>query len=213
MEKIGLFAIKNVIFPESALPLHVFEKKYISLMNKSLEEGKPIGVNLKNDGKIYDYGCSARILDEVKRFDDGRMNVLLQGIQRYVVKDLTKNENAYKIASVDFVNDDESSYDETALAKCVDKFNELVASIKSLDIKRINANKIQSSKPSFYIAQKCGLSLNQKYKLLKILNENKRLDFLYDHLTNIAPVIKEAAFVSRLTRNDGYYDLDISRDA
>lgn len=203
--KIGLFPIKNVLFPETILPLHIFENRYIKLINQSINKEIYFGINLKDKGKIYDVGCTCNVLDITKKYDDGRFDVLLQGDMRYKIIKKDVNEIGYYIADVEILEDFEDIIDENLLNKSIELYNKIISYIKELKITKIEKEKLSNKKPSFFIAQKSGLSLTQKYELLCLNSENERISYIYNHLQNIFPIIKEADTVAKIIKNNGYY--------
>ncbi len=205
MIKIGLFPIKNVLFPETILPLHIFEPRYIKLINQAKNDEITFGINLKNKGKIYEVGCTCKVVDIIKKYADGRFDVLLQGIEKYRIINKEVNEIGYYLADVEILKDIDEKYDELILEKSIELYNEIINHLKDLNISKIEKDKLEISTPSFYIAQKSGFSLNQKYDLLCLNSENARMNFIYEHLQKIFPIIKEAETISKIIKNDGYY--------
>lgn len=84
-----LFPLNTVLFPRSALPLHIFEPRYREMIERCLEEEIGFGVVLIKDGEEVgetaepcSVGTVARIL-EVKRLQEGRMNLVAMGVVRF----------------------------------------------------------------------------------------------------------------------------------
>ncbi len=84
-----LFPLNVVLFPRMALPLLVFEPRYREMIARCLQEEIGFGVVLIKEGEEvggpadpYRIGSVARILD-VKRFPDGRMNLVTMGVVRF----------------------------------------------------------------------------------------------------------------------------------
>ncbi|MFC2130209.1 LON peptidase substrate-binding domain-containing protein [Bacteroidota bacterium] len=205
MEKIGLFPIKNVLFPKSVLPLHVFEGRYIRLINLSFKNDIPFGINLKESGRIQEFGCLAKVTEVVRHFDDGRMDILLEGLTRYKILKREKGDSGYDIAEITLIQDEDESLNSNLFLKCIETYNSLADLLNSIDIKKIDTNKLMTTNPSYYLSQKSGLTLKQKYRILEITSENERLEFILKHLKSVFPMIKEAEFVTKIVKNDGYY--------
>ncbi len=94
------------------LPLHVFEERYRLMIGRCLEEHAPFGVVLIRDGEEvggsaepYDVGTSARI-SRLQRLDDGRMNLLVRGEQRFRVAHLDHSE-PYLSGEVTFLDSED----------------------------------------------------------------------------------------------------------
>lgn len=80
----------TVFFPETYLPLHIFEPRYREMVHNASRQGDCIGMALLKDGwedeyeenpPIYPIGCVGRIISSHK-LADGRFNIVLQGLQR-----------------------------------------------------------------------------------------------------------------------------------
>jgi uncharacterized protein len=95
-ERIPLFPLPNVVFfPKTYLPLHVFEPRYRDMVADAAADGHCIGMALLKEGWECDYhknppifsiGCVGR-LATVQKLPDGRSNILLQGIERYEIRE------------------------------------------------------------------------------------------------------------------------------
>jgi Lon protease-like protein len=92
-QRISIFPLTGaIIFPSMQLPLHIFEPRYRDLVSDSLARDRKIGmIQPKGQGNhppLFRVGCLARIQD-VEAMDDGRYNIILEGVQRFsVIKEL-----------------------------------------------------------------------------------------------------------------------------
>lgn len=84
-----LFPLNTVLFPRTALPLHIFEPRYQEMMTRCIREGIGFGVLLISEGsevgggaQTVTVGTVARIVS-VDELDDGRMNLLTMGVVRF----------------------------------------------------------------------------------------------------------------------------------
>lgn len=92
MDELPLFPLNMVLFPGTPLMLHIFESRYIEMIQTCLNEDGPFGVLLIQRGRealgpvadTYDIGCLANIL-RVERLSGGRMNILAVGGKRFRV--------------------------------------------------------------------------------------------------------------------------------
>lgn len=87
--RISIFPLTGaILFPGMQLPLHIFEPRYRDLVSDSLARDRNIGmIQPKAQGDrpaLFDIGCLARIQD-VEALDDGRYNIILEGVQRFSV--------------------------------------------------------------------------------------------------------------------------------
>ncbi|MEM1133927.1 MAG: LON peptidase substrate-binding domain-containing protein [Pseudomonadota bacterium] len=89
-QRITIFPLPGVIlFPGLQLPLHMFEPRYKAMVSDAMARDRQIGMiqprEPEQEGQppaLFDMGCLGRIAD-VEALDDGRYNVLLDGIARF----------------------------------------------------------------------------------------------------------------------------------
>ena len=94
-----LFPLDLVLFPGSPLPLHIFEPPYREMISECLEREKPFGVVRAKNEEIAETGCTAEIISVLKQYDDGRMDILTQGRERFEVVQISQ-ERAFLQAEV-----------------------------------------------------------------------------------------------------------------
>ena len=89
---IPIFPLPNVVlFPSVFLPLHIFEPRYRAMVRDALGGDRIIGMALLRPGwhdhgegppAVYQIGC-AGLITHAERLDDGRYNIVLQGIEKF----------------------------------------------------------------------------------------------------------------------------------
>src|SRR4051794_37342058 len=90
MEEIGLFPLGLVLLPTEQVPLHIFEPRYRELIGESLEQGVPFGIVYADDDGLRQVGTLATVTEVVERFADGRLNVVVEGGERFRLLELTE---------------------------------------------------------------------------------------------------------------------------
>jgi len=133
------------------------------------------------------------------------MDILVSGTKRFTILNVIETVDSYNTAEVEAFDDSIEIPDNSLLRHCIDVFNTLAQSIKSVQITNIELDTISAKYPSYLIAQKAGMTLIQKQNFLEIRSENHRLRILLDHLEHILPMVREAEFITQLIKNDGYY--------
>ena len=93
---IPIFPLPNVVFfPDTYLPLHIFEPRYRDMIADTSQEGQCIGMALLKEGWKHDYygnppivslGCVGRIKN-IQPLADGCSNVMLHGLSRYDIEE------------------------------------------------------------------------------------------------------------------------------
>ena len=105
----GLFPLGIVLLPGEVVPLHIFEDRYKLLVRERLDGGE-FGVVLAEDRTLREYGCTARVAEVLEEFDDGRLNILVEGGRRFRLLQLrppNDPETEYLNGLIDFYNDEE----------------------------------------------------------------------------------------------------------
>jgi Lon protease-like protein len=87
------------------LPLHIFEERYKIMINTCLESGQAFGVVFFDGSAIHKIGCTAEIQSVVRRYEDGRMDILTRGERRFIIKELDESR-PFLQASVLFFGDE-----------------------------------------------------------------------------------------------------------
>jgi Lon protease-like protein len=90
-EIVPIFPLPSVVFfPETYLPLHIFEPRYREMVHDAPAHGNCIGMALLREGwedlyagapAVHSIGCVGRIISSHK-LADGRYNIVLQGLHR-----------------------------------------------------------------------------------------------------------------------------------
>jgi ATP-dependent Lon protease len=201
---IPLFPLKIVVYPNSSVPLHIFEERYKTMINLCLENDSGFGIVSLIRNKISNVGCYVKITKILKKYPGGESDIIAAGIRRFVIKSKTKKKNGYFEAEILELKDEEDSVDEKLLYSAENKFNELVTKTQFKLEENFWNNLGKADIKSFKIAEKSGLNLNQQQKLLEILSENQRLIFLIDHFNKLKRSLNENLKLRSIILGDGY---------
>ena len=161
---IPVFPLSGVIyFPKTNLPLNIFEKRYLDLVNDAYNKNKLIGMiqSRKDNNEVYDIGCLGKISD-FQKSKDGRILINLTGVTRFKILEEVSNKKLYREFKV--------NYDRFSIDLHNDQYE-----IVSKDLLKLTRN--------FF--EKYGLLLNWK--------EFEKLDNLQkiNTLAMIAPITNE----------------------
>ena len=83
MEEIGLFPLGIVLLPTEQVPLHIFEERYKELIGECLEEEREFGLVYADEDGLREIGTRAAVTEVMEEFDDGRLNVVVEGRDRF----------------------------------------------------------------------------------------------------------------------------------
>jgi|TARA_B100000780_G_scaffold275989_2_gene243727 Lon protease-like protein len=101
---ISIFPLNGVIFfPETNLPLNIFEPKYVALVNDCMKSNKYMGIiqSKKDSSDVYSIGCLGKITEN-KKTRDGRVLINLVGITRFEIKAEINNDKYYREFEVSY---------------------------------------------------------------------------------------------------------------
>lgn len=202
----GLFPLNLVLFPNSVIKLHIFEERYKLLINQCIENDTLFGINLILSSKIFELGTSSKVIEITKVYDDKRMDIIVKGFSRYLLRNYSTSQNGYLTGEYEEYLDRKELVIPTLIDKCFELFSSVIeksglSHLEITDFNQLNQNL------SFVFAQKIGLNNIQKYKLLSFDSENDRLMFIIEHLNKILTVLEPDELTKNIIKNDGYIKL------
>tara|TARA_A100000164_G_scaffold335751_1_gene328062 strand:- start:548 stop:1168 length:621 start_codon:yes stop_codon:yes gene_type:complete len=163
-DQIPIFPLSGVIyFPKTNLPLNIFEKRYLDLVNDAIKKDKLMGMiqSKKSDDEVYKIGCLGKISDYQKS-DDGRILINLTGLTRFEVLEEKTNAKLYREFKVNY--------------------NKFILDLKPIK-EEINIEPLMDKIKIFF--KKSGLLLN--WKEFERLDEVQKINTL----SMIAPITNE----------------------
>ncbi len=175
-KKIAVFPLSGVIFfPETNLPLNIFESRYLKMVNDTLKNNKYLGmIQSKNvNGELYNVGCLGKI-DEHNRTEDGRILINLKGINRFEIDKEIKNEEPYREFNVKydlFKNDMNEKNFNVANEKLTELINNSKIFFKKngILINWAELSKLSPQKQIYNLAMISPISAEEKQKLIEIV--------------------------------------------
>ena len=111
-KKIAIFPLSNfIIFPNTSVPLNIFEPRYLDMVNDSMQSNKLIGMvqpiinkNLNNTNpSLHKIGCLGKITS-LEETNDGRYLIELKGMIRFQIIEEVKNTKKYRECNVKYDN-------------------------------------------------------------------------------------------------------------
>src|SRR4051794_12522584 len=125
VERFPLFPLGLVLLPTELVPLHIFEERYRQMIGECLDTGEEFGIVWLSDSGLKDIGCSARVARLLKRMEDGRMDVLVQGVSPFRL--LRRIEDMpYPAGEIELLDDSEAEPDPTTATDARDLYADLV---------------------------------------------------------------------------------------
>ena len=180
-ENYPIFPLRTMLFPDSRLPLRIFEPRYIDMVSKCMKDSLEFGVILSresNDPKMfetYNIGTMAKIIDW-EQGNDGLLGITTIGTNKFKLLGMNKQEDGLNIGDVEII-EREGDFKPT------ENFSNLVSLLKAIldDINLYNDDekKFESASwVSFRFAEILPLKLEDKQKCLEIDDPIIRLNYL-----------------------------------
>jgi Lon protease-like protein len=194
-----LFPLPLVMFPRTALPLHIFEDRYKELVADVLPERSEFGVVLASRESVADAGCSAVVERVLERYSDGRLDILTTGLRRFELLSLDEGKS-YLRASIDFFDDDEPAAELPAGLR--ERALDAYQALRKLD-DSAPAAELQDAQLSFQLAQSIQ-DLDFRQRLLRLRSEPERLRQLVSFCEGYIPKQQLIANLKRVQPTNGH---------
>jgi Lon protease-like protein len=192
-ERIPLFPLNVVLLPGATLPLHIFEPRYRQMVRHCLDENSEFGVLLALPKGIVRVGCTAQVTQVLKRYNDGRMDIITVGRSPFRITQLV-NTDAYANdglleGDVDILDDRDIRIDIRTQSELT-RLYEVCHTLAFDDYPR-NIQSDATEYLSFLVASTLPLDLMCKQQLLELRSEADRQERLVGYLREWAPHLQK----------------------
>ena len=207
---IPLFPLGVVLLPHMRMPLHIFEERYKLMIKECLAQKSEFGIVYFAGEKLMSYGCTAKIIEVLKRYEDGRSDIITRGERRFAINAIY-DRRPYLQADVTFFDDQE----EADLKICGELAVKGIDLLKQYGKFSGQQREIRFSDPgdakdpgdvksiSFEIAGCDGFDLMEKQKLLEMTSTYERLRKCVESLGKILERIKISNEISKIINGNG----------
>jgi Lon protease-like protein len=198
--KIPLFPLEVVLFPEAALPLHIFEDRYRELVNECLAEKIAFGVVCAQREGLAVVGCMAEIIRVLEKYPDGRLDILCQGSKRFEIENLD-NSRSFLQAEVDFLEDDGMPATRAMRQECMALHFEVLElmggerSHRAFDLDEPVAFRLASASPT---------DLPFRIELLAMRSDAERTEKLTNFYRSMLPKLQRGVQASAVAGRNGH---------
>jgi Lon protease-like protein len=181
---LALFPLDLVLFPGAPLPLHIFEPRYRELISECLLHKTPFGTVRSRESALAEVGCTAAILDVSKRYDDGRLDIVTEGRQRFEIEQLNQ-ERSFLRGEVVFFDDEPSQVSESETDTVIQLHRQL------FEVLGQNVE-VEPTYPSlsFQLAHELPVDLDFKQTILEMKSEAERIETLIDYYRTTIPKVE-----------------------
>jgi len=200
-DRIPLFPLNVVLLPGADLPLHIFEPRYRKMVRDCLDNKTEFGMLLALTDGVAGTGCTAEILEVVKTYDDGRMDILTVGREPFRVVELF-TENPLLEGTVDYLEDryaPESQETRESLVEIYEACHTLIFG----DYPRDAAPQEEQIQLSYTVASKLPMDLLWKQRILELRTEAELQERLLAYLRDWAPHLQKVETQHRRAAGHG----------
>jgi len=197
--EVGLFPLGLVLLPTEQVPLHIFEPRYRELIGECLSDDEPFGLVYADDDGLRQIGTLAAVVEVTERFDDGRLNVVVEGRDRFRLLELTEGRS-FHTGTIDPLGDRDDPPPASDVERAVRVFTRLV----ELTGADVEAPDRTSEQPSFAIAARFELAPELKLELLEETSERVRLARLCEILEAAATAVERQRAIAELAQTNGH---------
>ncbi|MEZ5013908.1 MAG: LON peptidase substrate-binding domain-containing protein [Chitinophagales bacterium] len=199
-----IFPLAMVAFPGEKLNLHVFEPRYKQLIRECIRDDKHFGIPVVHKKEIQEYGTEMRIQKIQQEYDNGEMDITVEGVQVFRVLDII-NEVPDKLYSGAVVS---------MVSNIMDKHNRLFAELRLLTDRLFTLLDIRDTiekkdfvLQSFSIGHYVGFELEDELELLRHPRESTRQKIIVEHIKKILPNVEQYAEIREKARMNGSFRL------
>lgn len=199
---IPIFPLGIVVYPGEQLNLHIFEPRYKQLITECHQQKKEFGIPTVIDHKLQDMGSLVEILEITEVYDNGEMDIRTKGGRIFRILEVIKEipDKLYSGAIVNYPDNHEQGNIEQ-MRKVMAGIRELHQVLKlSKDFKK-NEEEINT----YDVAHHAGLSLQEEYELLSLMDERQRQEYLKRHLAKTIPMVSGIEQLKEKIKLNGHF--------
>ncbi len=198
MSLLPLFPLEIVLVPGVPLPLHIFEPRYKEMIGECLEQKRPFGMVRIKENALASVGCSATILNVIKKYDDGRLDIAAEGEQRFEIVQLNQ-ERSFPQGEVTYFNDEPSTVGKGQNEAVIQLHEQLFAVLgQNVEVERA------ADSLSFHLANELPVDLDFKQTLLEMKSEAERIETLAEYYRATIPKIEKMLQARKRASGNGH---------
>jgi Lon protease-like protein len=199
--RIPLFPLDVVLFPSMPLPLHIFEPRYKTMVGRCLDEGIEFGMVFAENRSVARIGCTAEITRTIKKYADGRLDILTEGRAAFRIVEML-NEKEYYEAVVDYLPEDVTPQDRHKETELTETFQH--CQLLLFGHPWHGCAKRDPTPLAYRLGARLPLDLQQRQGLLEMRNENDRRAFLLQYCKALLPKLAQRQISRQRSGGNGH---------
>lgn len=195
-----LFPLDLVLLPGVPLPLHIFEPRYKEMIKECLDQKTPFGIVRAKEAALVNTGCTAEIINVLKTYPDGRMNILVEGQKRFEVLQINQ-DRAFLQAEIFYLEDESDPAASAEVDKAIHLHEEIMslAGASPEGTERANTHQL-----AYRLAGSLPFDPDFQQALLEMNSEAKRIRAIISFFERILPVLHRNARVKQRAGGNGH---------
>ncbi|MGH9743716.1 MAG: LON peptidase substrate-binding domain-containing protein [Candidatus Acidiferrum sp.] len=200
-DRIPFFPLNVVVLPGADLPLHIFEPRYLEMVDRCLKEKSEFGILLALPNGVVRVGCTAEIIEVVKNDEDETLDILTVGRAPFRVLEFF-DENPLAEGCVDYLEDRDTA-SNPALRRELLELYETCHTLIFEDYPKNTAAE-QSTQLSYIVAATLPMDLLWKQQILELRTESDRQERLAGYLRAWAPHLHKTGILRQRAGGNGH---------
>ncbi|MDB5251442.1 MAG: peptidase [Flaviaesturariibacter sp.] len=199
---IPIFPLSLVVYPGEPLNLHIFEPRYKQLIGECHREKRLFGIPAVIDNKMQDFGTLMEIIEVTNVHENGDLDIKTRGQKVFRILEVVREipDRLYCGAIVNYPRNFES-----IRADIVEKLMVNVRELHQMLNVSKDFHKPDSDLTSYDLAHHVGLSMQEEYELLNLMDERQRMEYLRRHLARVLPTVAQMEGLKEKIRLNGHF--------
>jgi Lon protease-like protein len=173
-----LFPLGIVALPSEGVPLHIFEDRYLRMVERCLTADggtlqRCFGILWLSEEELKGIGCVCEVEHVLERMDDGRLNILARGTRPFRLLE-RQDDLPYPAGVIELLDETEEATDEDAAGAARDLYRDLVAQATDREMERDELEAMDA----YRMAASVEFEAAAKQELLELRSENARMRLL-----------------------------------
>jgi len=195
-----LFPLDLVLLPGVPLPLHIFEPRYKEMINECLDQKTVFGMIRSKEEKLVTIGCTAEIINVLKKYPDGRIDILAEGKRRFEVLQVNQ-DRAFLQADVFYLEDEPGPAAADDIKKAIALHQEIMqlAGAQPEDVEESEAAQL-----AYRLAGSLPFDPDFQQALLEMNSEADRTRSLVSFFEQLLPALHRNATAKKKAGGNGH---------
>jgi Lon protease-like protein len=195
-----LFPLDLVLLPGVPLTLHIFEPRYKEMIKECLDHKSVFGMIRSKEESLANIGCTAEIMNVLKKYPDGRMNILAEGKKRFEVLQVNQ-ERAFLQAEVFYLADENEPAGADDVEKAI-RLHQEIMQLAGAQPETIEAT--ETAQLAYRLAGSLPFDPDFQQALLEMNSEAERTRALVSFLDRILPALQRSASTKQKAGGNGH---------